>query len=69
MFESQGIPTVTIGTDAFEELLHFEAEQRGMPDLRNVIVPHPLGGLKDAAVREKVAPIIDELWSALVAPS
>ena len=69
MFESQGIPTVTIGTDAFEELLHLEAENRGLPDLHNVIVPHPLGGLKEDAVREKVPPIVDQLFEALVAPA
>jgi hypothetical protein len=57
---------VTIGTDAFDELLQLEAEQRGLPDLKRVIVPHPLGGLKDAAVQEKVPPIVEALMASLV---
>ncbi len=43
-----------------------EAEQRGLPDLKRVIVPHPLGGLKDAAVQEKVPPIVEALLASLV---
>ena len=57
---------MTVGTDAFDELLQLEAEQRGLPDLRRVIVPHPLGGLKDAAVQEKVPPIVEALMASLV---
>ncbi len=57
---------MTIGTDAFDELLQLEAEQRGLPDLKRVIVPHPLGGLKDAAVQEKVPPIVEALMASLV---
>lgn len=43
-----------------------EAEQRGLPDLKRVIVPHPLGGLKEAAVQEKVPPIVEALFASLV---
>ncbi len=57
---------MTVGTDAFDELLQLEAEQRGLPDLKRVIVPHPLGGLKDAAVQEKVPPIVEALMASLV---
>ena len=67
MLEAHGIPTVTIGTDAFTDLLALEAEQRGLPELERIIVPHPLGGLKPDAVRAKVPQIMDELYSALVA--
>ena len=38
MFEAQGIPTVTIGTDAFTDLLALEAEQRGLTsDLQDTL--------------------------------
>jgi hypothetical protein len=37
-----------------------------MPELHHIIVPHPLGGLKADAVREKVPPIVDQLFAALV---
>ena len=57
---------MTVGTDAFDELLQLEAEQRGLPDLKRVIVPHPLGGLKDAAVQEKVPPVVEALMASLI---
>ena len=44
MFEKQGIPTVTVGTDEFAGLLQLEAEQRGLAGLSRVIVPHPWAG-------------------------
>ena len=56
MFEAEGIPTITIGTDAFTDLLALEAEQRGLPNLERIIVPHPLGGLKEPEVRQKHPP-------------
>ncbi len=57
---------MTIGTDAFTELLLLEAEQRGMPELPHVIVPHPLGGLKAPAVQAKVSDdVLDEVLAAL----
>ena len=67
MLEAHGIPTVTIGTDAFTDLLALEAEQRGLPELERIIVPHPLGGLQAEKVRAKVPGIVDALHAALVA--
>lgn len=58
---------MTVGTDAFEELLQFESQQRGMPELHYVIVPHPLGGLKPDAMRSKAEPVRDELIRLLTA--
>lgn len=57
---------MTIGTDAFADLLQLEAEQRGLPELHRVIVPHPLGGLKEDAVRAKVPPVADAIADALI---
>lgn len=57
---------MTIGTDAFADLLQLESEQRGLPQLHRVIVPHPLGGLKEDAVRAKVPPVVDAIADALV---
>lgn len=67
MFEKQGIPTVTVGTDEFAGLLQLEAEQRGLSGLPRVTVPHPLGGLKPAAMQAKAAAAVDALQRALVA--
>ncbi|MCY3559083.1 MAG: hypothetical protein OXH13_10660 [Chloroflexi bacterium] len=62
-----GIPTVTVGTSAFTDLLQLEAEQRGLPDLDRLIVPHPLGGLRPDRVRARVDDgVVDRLESALL---
>ncbi len=36
-----------------------------MPDLPHVLVPHPLGGVKEDAVRAKTVPVVDDLIDAL----
>ena len=56
---------MTVGTDAFEELLLLEAEQRGMPGLPYIIVPHPLGGLKPEVVAAKAPPVRDRILELL----
>jgi len=62
-----GIPTVTVGTSAFTDLLQLEAEQRGLPELDRLIVPHPLGGLRPDRVRARVdGGVVDRLESALL---
>lgn len=65
MLESEGIPTVTLTTDEFAELVQLEAEQRGLPELRRVIVPHPIGGLREPAVLEKVRPAVPAVIEGL----
>ena len=61
-----GIPTVTVGTSAFTDLLQLEAEQRGLADLDRLIVQHPLGGLKPDRVRARVDDdVVDNLVAAL----
>ena len=57
---------MTIGTSAFTDLLQLEAEQRGLPELQRIIVPHPIGGLKPEAIEGKVGEdVIDQLQAAL----
>lgn len=59
---------MTIGTSAFTDLLQLEAEQRGLPALERIIVPHPIGGLKPEAIAGKVGDdVIDQLHAALTA--
>lgn len=57
---------MTVATDAFEDLLRLEAEQRGMSDLAYIVVPHPLGGIKPAEVRVKASAAVDDLERALL---
>ena len=65
MLETQGIPTVNITTEAFVSLLKLEAEQRGMPGLRYIVIPHPIGGIQHDAVVDKAREAIPDLLSAL----
>ena len=53
MLEQKGIPTVVLGTDAFETLAKLEARNRGMADLPLALIPHPLGGIREAEVLKK----------------
>ena len=57
---------MTIATDAFEDLLKLEAEQRGMADLVYIVIPHPLGGIKPAEVRVKALAAVNDLERALL---
>jgi hypothetical protein len=61
-----GIPTACLVTDAFEDLFHLEAEQRGMPDLSFFIVGHPIGGIRPAKVKEKATAAVDDALAALL---
>jgi hypothetical protein len=69
LLESKGIPAVAVGTEEFAGLLQLEAEQRGLPDLRRVIVPHPLGGMKEQAIRDKAEPAVEAAIAGLTSPA
>jgi hypothetical protein len=53
-------------TDVFEDLFHLEADQRGMPGLSYLIVPHPLGGIRPDKVRTKAMEALDAVEAALL---
>ena len=42
--EKKGIPTVTIVTNAFEELLKSAIKYQGVPEMSYVVVEHPIAG-------------------------
>ena len=46
-----------------------EAEQRGLPLLHRLAVPHPIGGLKPPSVIAKAQPAVSELIAHLTEPS
>lgn len=64
--ESQGLPTVVVGTTEFETLAHMVATNRGLPELPIVLTGHPLGGIKEPEVRAKAAGMVDDVARALV---
>jgi hypothetical protein len=49
------VPTVTVGTDAFERLAALQSKAMGHPDLTVIVVEHPLGGIEPDEVRAKAA--------------
>ena len=66
--EKRGIPVATIGTDEFASLAQMEKEALGMPGMPIVVIPHPVGGLKEAAVRSRAEAAVDYVLQALVTP-
>ena len=60
-----GIPTILIGTDAFEGLARMTAEAFGFPDLRMVILPHPVNVLDNDRLRELARSRVPEILEKL----
>lgn len=66
--EKRGIPSVVICTDEFVSLGKSIAEFLGMPTLKIVVIPHPLGGLKQEDVLQRAQGAFEEIAGALTAP-
>ncbi len=60
--------TVTVASDRFLELGRLQARTLGWPDLRMVVIPHPLAGLDPAAAEERVRVVGRELLRLLDQP-
>jgi hypothetical protein len=52
-FEKQGIPAVAVVTEPFIPTANAMAALNGLPGYPFVVVPHPIGSLDEAAVRER----------------
>ena len=67
-FERLGVPTVSLATSLYEELVTATARSEGMPDVKRVILPHPLEGVPDvdldAIARRVVDPVVGALTTA-----
>ena len=63
--EGKGIPTVVICTNPFLNSAHVHARTFGRTGFRPVGIPHPLGGLKSEAVKDRAESILDEIVAAL----
>ncbi len=51
-FERRGIASFLVVSDAFEIVACLQGEALGMPAMKYVVVPHPIGGRAVAEVRE-----------------
>ena len=65
MLERQGIPTVVMGTNEFEQLAKLEAKNRGLADLPLALIPHPLGGIREEEVVKKADLAVDVVVRAV----
>jgi hypothetical protein len=52
--EKKGIPTVTVTTTAFEQLVRTAMKEQGIADMAVVAVQHPIGGRNDAEIKQLV---------------
>ena len=63
--EGKGIPTVVICTNPFMNSAHVHTRTFGRTGFRPVGIPHPLGGLKPEAVKDRAESILEEIVAAL----
>jgi hypothetical protein len=52
--ERRGVPTVLLTTTIFEVLAVHEAKRAGMPDVRMVVIDHPLGVISADELRRRI---------------
>jgi hypothetical protein len=66
--EKRGIPTVTLSTEFYADLLAETVVWDGMPDLRRITFPYPLEGQSEKNVRVITRIALDGIISALTDP-
>jgi len=68
-FEIQGRPAVYIASSEFADAADVQAHALGLPDVRRIVVPHPIQDATDDEMRAKADAIVDAVIGALVQPS
>ena len=64
--EKQGIPAVAVVTEPFIPTAKAMAELNGMPGYPFVVVPHPIGSLDEAALRERAELVLERIEALLL---
>jgi hypothetical protein len=59
--EQRGRPTVVFTTTKFEQLTRTVARNYGLPGLRIVTVPHPLGGTDEETILRWADTAVDDV--------
>ena len=67
--EKQGIPAVAVVTEPFIPTAKAMAELNGMPGYPFVVVPHPIGSLDEAALRERAELVLERIEALLLGQS
>ena len=65
-FEKQGIPAVAVVTEPFIPTARAMAELNGMAGYPFVVVPHPIGSLDEATVRERADAVLARIEALLL---
>jgi hypothetical protein len=63
--ESAGIPAVVVVTTVFQNLARTAASAQGYPDLRMLVLPHPMEARPEAEVRAIARARFEELVGLL----
>lgn len=64
-FEIQGVPAVSIASNAFVDAAATQAKALGMEDAKCVFVDHPIQDATDDEMRAKADACVDQVLKAL----
>ena len=65
LLEKQGIPAISIVTDAFVETGNVMASNWGIPGFRFLSVPHPVANLNDEELDQRADEVVNEVVELL----
>jgi len=64
-FEIQGMPSVTVASEEFEEAANVQAQALGLSAAKCVYVEHPIQDATDEEMQDKAEKVIDAVVLAL----
>ena len=64
--EGAGVPAVVVVTEVFENLARTAARAQGYPDLRTLVLPHPMESRPEADVRAIARARFRDLMALLI---
>jgi hypothetical protein len=64
-FESEGKPAVLVASSAFEGAAAHQAAALGQPEIRRVLVPHPIQDRTDEELQDLARAAVDEILRGL----
>jgi hypothetical protein len=65
LLEKEGIPAISIVTDAFVETGNIMASNWGIPGFRFLSVPHPVANLNDETLDKRANDVVSEVVDLL----
>jgi hypothetical protein len=65
LLERQGVPTVSVCTDAFRITADAMARTYGFPGFQYVLVPHPVASLSAEEIRQRVEDMLPRVLEIL----